>query len=132
MTANRKGIDKILEERRAEQAGLVDVANEYVEQLSGRVPLIAAALVGSGARGDFNVWSDIDVIVIADDLPERFLDRAELLSFRAPPRVQPVGFTRQEFETALEKRNAMAWEAIQKGIVLVGDRFFEQFATPVA
>lgn len=30
---------------------------------------------GSVARGDFNLWSDIDVLVVADNLPERWLDR---------------------------------------------------------
>lgn len=30
---------------------------------------------GSVARGHFNLWSDIDVLVVADNLPERWLDR---------------------------------------------------------
>jgi len=42
------------------------LAREFVERASHRMPIVAAAVVGSVARGDFNVWSDIDVIVIVD------------------------------------------------------------------
>jgi predicted nucleotidyltransferase len=72
------------------------------------------------ARGDFNVWSDVDVLIIADDLPARAPDRSELLLADAPSRVQPVGFTREEFARALRRGNPLALEAASRGVSLRG------------
>jgi len=57
-------------ERRLERERLIALAREYVERLSARVTVEAAAVVGSVARGDFNVWSDVDVVVVANADPE--------------------------------------------------------------
>ena len=54
--------------------------------LSERLPVQAVMLTGSVARGDFNVWSDIDVVVVAESLPERLRDRLALLhAYRTEP-----------------------------------------------
>lgn len=115
----------ILETRRRERDRLIEVARGYVEGLARRLPIVAAAVVGSVARGDFNVWSDIDVIVVAEDLPARAPDRGILLAADAPGGVQAVGFTPDEFRAALARGNPLAREAIQLGIVLSGDWFFQ-------
>jgi predicted nucleotidyltransferase len=108
----------VLAERRHEREELVELARSYVQQLSARLPVATAVVVGSVARGDFNVWSDVDVVVVADDLPARASDRSGLLLADAPPRVQPVGFTREEFTRALRRRNPLALEAVERGVVL--------------
>lgn len=112
--------------RRAEQARLLGLAREYVEALSERLPLVAAAVVGSVARGDFNLWSDIDVVVVADDLPRSILERQALLLRDAAPGIQPIGFEPAEFRTALAKRNRLACEAVEAGVMLAGSDFFEE------
>ncbi len=88
------------------------------------MPIVAAVVVGSVARGDFNVWSDIDVIVIADALPDSALDRQTLFLDCVLPGVQPVAFTPGEFTAALAKGNRLAREALESGVVLAGDAFF--------
>ena len=115
-------LNKIVEARRRERERLIELARSYVEQLSGRLPLVAAAVVGSVARGDFNVWSDIDVVVVADELPERTPDRMWLLVDGAPAGVQAVGFTPEEFRRARARRNPLATEPA--AIALVGEEFF--------
>ena len=115
-----------LAERRAEQDRLVAVAREFARGLAERMPLLAAALVGSVARGDFNVWSDIDVVVVAQALPERAIEREGLLLERAPVGVQPVGFTPAEFYRALAKGDRLAREAVTRGVPLVSAPFFAQ------
>lgn len=112
--------------RRSEQAQLIEVAREYVRRASARIPVIAAAVVGSVARGDFNVWSDIDVVLVAEELPERAPDRQGLLLEPSTPGIQPVGFTRAEFQAALRKGNRLAREAVGVGVPLVGERFFAE------
>ena len=110
--------------RRLERERLIALAREYVERLSARLTVEAAAVVGSVARGDFNVWSDVDVLVVVDGLPERAPDRAALLLADAPAGVQPVGFTPRELEQARGKRNPLVLEADTRGVVLVGDGVF--------
>lgn len=96
-----------LDIRRRERERLLGLARLYVERLSHRIALVAAAVVGSVARGDFNVWSDVDVVVVAERLPERTPERNAALAEDAPPGIEPHGFTPAEFELALRKRNAL-------------------------
>jgi hypothetical protein len=114
-------VTDVLAERRRERERLIAIAREYVERLRARLPVEAAVVVGSVARGDFNVWSDIDVLVVAEGLPERAPDRSGFLLENAPTGVQPVGFSRSELESALAKRNRLAEEALEHGVVLLGD-----------
>jgi predicted nucleotidyltransferase len=90
------------------------------------VTVIAAAVVGSVARGDFNVWSEVDVVVVAEELPERMPDGAALLTADAPGRVQPVDFRPDEFDAARRKGNRLAREASEAGVVMAGGDFFRQ------
>lgn len=115
-----------IRERRAERERLLGVAREYVERLAKRLDITAAAVAGSVARGDFNVWSDIDVVVVADDLPPRIPDRGALLIEGAPAGVQPIGFTPEEFERALAKGNVLVRDVLEHGVVLAGEEFFSR------
>lgn len=119
-----------LAERTIERERLIELARDYVERLAARLSLVAAAVVGSVARGDFNVWSDVDVVVIADALPVRVPDRAALLAADLSPGVQPVGFTPDEFVAARARGNALAREAVEAGVILVGEAFFSHVPAP--
>lgn len=118
----------VLSERRRERERLIELARAYVERLRGGVPVAAAAIVGSVARGDFNVWSDVDVVVVAERLPARSPERGGLLLEDAPAGVQPVGFTPEEFEAAWRARNPFVREAVELGVVLAGEEFFARYA----
>lgn len=106
-------------ERYAEQERLVGLAREHVQRLSERLSIRQAAVVGSVARGDFNVWSDVDVVVVADALPERPPDRALVLMEGRPPRVEPIGFTPGELEDARRRRNPLVVELDSIGVALL-------------
>lgn len=116
----------ILETRMRERDRLIKVARGYVERLARRLPIMAAWVVGSVARGDFNVWSDVDVIVVAEDLPARAPDRGMLLGRDAPGGVQVIGFTPDEFRAALAGGNPLAREATELGVALLGERFLQE------
>ena len=113
----------VLAQRRRERERLVARAGAYVARLSARLPVLAAAVVGSVARGDFNVWSDVDVVVIATGLPQRAPDRAGVLARDAPAGLQAIGFTPEEFEAAWAKGNPLAREATGAGVTLLGEGF---------
>jgi len=109
----------IIGRRRAEQARLVERAERFATDLEPGLGIRAVVVFGSVARGDFNVWSDVDVLVVADELPVAALDRLRALG---PPRarVHPVAWTAAEFRNALTKSNPIAVEAAGRGIWLRG------------
>jgi predicted nucleotidyltransferase len=78
------------------------------------------------ARGDFNVWSDVDVLVAAANLPSRAPERAGLLMAVAPSGVQVVGFEPSEFDEAFRRIDPMTREAVTVGVVLRGEDYFER------
>ncbi|HXF98195.1 MAG TPA: nucleotidyltransferase domain-containing protein [Gaiellaceae bacterium] len=121
-------MSEALAERARERERLLGLARSYLERLSRRHPVLAAAVVGSVARGDFNVWSDVDVVVVADGLPERAPERGRLLVADAPGGVQPVGYTPEELREALRRGNPLAREAVASGVVLHGVEVFRRIA----
>ncbi len=119
---------EVLAARRRERERLIELARGYVRGLSGRIPVLAAAVVGSVARGDFNVWSDVDVVVISDGLPARIPDRSAVLAADAPAGVQAVGYTQEEFRRALARGDPLATSAVREGVALRGEAFLRRLA----
>lgn len=104
---------------------IFDVLREYSKAASSRLGSFTGILYGSMARGDYNVWSDIDFLLISDKLPEKPLERLELLySFTDLP-VEVKGYTRNEFLKMIERRNPLALDALVDGKVIVDDGFWE-------
>lgn len=112
---------EILARRHRERDALVATARDYVAAIAGRFDLVGAAVIGSVARGDFNVWSDIDVLIVARGLAERYLDRAAALTSVPSPRIQAFAFTPEEFVAALRRRDPRAVELARDGVVLAGE-----------
>ena len=61
----------VLARRGAERVALIERARAFVDELGEHLDIRAASIGGSVARGDFNVWSDVDVVLVVDELPER-------------------------------------------------------------
>ena len=108
-------------ERRIERHRLIELARAHAETVKARLPVIAVLLVGSVARGDFNVWSGVDVVVVAEALPEQPSARGALLKDGAPAGVQVVGFTRIELRKAAKQANRLVLDLAAHGILLTGD-----------
>jgi predicted nucleotidyltransferase len=114
-------VNDVLATRHAERERLIERARGYARALSERMPVRAVVLAGSVARGDFNVWSDIDVLVIADALPARLPERLALLDADAPSGVQVVGLTPAEMRRAARRGTRLVLDATSHGILLAGD-----------
>jgi predicted nucleotidyltransferase len=110
---------RAIEERVAERERLIGLARAHVLRLAGELDVRQAAVVGSVARGDFNVWSDVDVVVVAEGLPARTPDRLELLMADRPPRVEVMGFTPAELVEARRRRNPLVRELDSIGVPLL-------------
>lgn len=104
-----------LERRIAEREEMIETARRYARQLGSRLHLERAWVTGSVARGDFNVWSDIDLVIVVPHLPRRLLDRLALFSDR-PPKVEVAAFTRGELEDQEKRGNPLVLEALSAGV----------------
>ena len=104
---------------------IIDVLMDYSKTASSKLGKFTGVLYGSMARGDANVWSDIDFLVISDQLPENPLKRLEFLySFTDTP-IEVKGYTKNEFLKMIEKRNPIALDSLVEGKVIVDDGFWE-------
>ncbi len=115
-------IAPIIEKRRAERGRMLERAHAFADALASKLPDIRAAVVfGSVARGDWNKWSDIDVLIVADTLPDDSRARIELSLDSAHPGVQAVLWTPAELAHRRERRDPIALEADTVGVVVRGE-----------
>ena len=115
-------MERVIEERLRARERAVQEARGFARCVSERLGAVTAVLFRSYARGDFNEWSDIDVLVVARSLPRNPLERLDLVRecLTRFPRVEPVVVTVEEFKR-MKGRNPAIAEATQKGILLVDE-----------
>lgn len=118
MGDHRDAARRVIARRRRERDELVEKARRFAEGLDPDLGVRSAVVFGSVARGDFNVWSDIDLLVIADRLPERPQDRGAALG--AAPRVSAVAWTPAELRQQIDRSNPIAVESLACGIRVFG------------
>lgn len=75
-------------------------------------------LIGSYARGDFNLWSDIDILLIAET-NKPVLERLSEIDY--PAGFEIIFIKPSEFKIQLRKREKYVLEAIKKGIFIRDD-----------
>jgi len=98
---------------------VIEEVARYVHVLRARWGRLTAILYGSYVRGDFNLWSDVDLVLVSERFRGvrsvvRCLELAD-----APPRLEPICWTPEEAVKALAK----PWwrEALRHRLVLVDD-----------
>jgi predicted nucleotidyltransferase len=113
------GVEAVIARRRRARDERLAQANAFVRALPDHLGVRAAAVFGSVARGDFNLWSDTDVLVLAEHLPSTALQRFDALG-AWPAGVQPVAWTPAEWHAQLARGNPIAREAGSVGVWLLG------------
>lgn len=114
-------VERVLARRRREREELLDRARRFAADLPPQLGVIAVVVFGSVARGDFNRWSDVDVLVVVEHLPGRVLEWLEALG-DAPAGVAPVAWTPAEWRAQARRRNPIAVEAAERGEWVRGSR----------
>lgn len=98
---------------------------ELVERYSRRINrLKLIILFGSRARGDFTDSSDIDVLVVADDLPVDPREAYVLLYDYEFPNVNPIGMNTETFIKKLKNGSTFIMEIMEDGKPLYIDEEF--------
>ncbi|MEM1558569.1 MAG: nucleotidyltransferase domain-containing protein [Candidatus Bathyarchaeia archaeon] len=106
---------EILKERERLREKVLDDCKKWAVSLPFKA---SAILIGSYARGDFNLWSDVDIVLISD-LTGTPLEKLKRIDY--PPGFEVIPLTLAEFLTLLRRGNPMATEAVEKGIILRDD-----------
>ncbi len=117
-------MSKALQDRKKAREEVIAAVKDFAQGLPPRLGKCSVFLYGSYARGDFNLWSDVDVLVISDAFNGmKFLDRYSL--FDQPSNFDVKPYTRAEFEKLREKPS---WKQALKDVIAVRDDLglFEQ------
>lgn len=110
---------EVLARRRSARAALLERARAFARHLPNELAVSGVVVVGSVARGDFHDRSDIDVVVIAAQLPARPADRLAALG-PPPPGVEPVVWTSDEWRRKVAQRDPLAADALDHGVWVRG------------
>ncbi len=108
-------------ERKARWKALRELAEQFAQRAHEALGKVTVWLYGSVARGDFNFWSDVDVLVVAENLPSHPLERLELLMSLAPVGVEPIGYTKEEFDALIKKHYPNLTALLHEAICLRDD-----------
>lgn len=110
----------VVERRRAEQRARIDTVAAWAEAFAAGRDVTAVVVFGSTVRGDFNKWSDIDVLVVAEDLPADWRSRMDVVMDGAPPGMQALGWTAAELTERRHRCDPIALECDRVGVVVLG------------
>lgn len=89
---------KIIEERKKQQTLRLKIAKQYVDKILLHCGKTTAIVYGSTARGDFKDHSDIDVVIVSENLPSNPMQRLDFLFDLSDGFVEPKGYTIEEFK----------------------------------
>ena len=109
-------------ERIREWLKVLGSVERFAARLVEKLGPVTIILYGSYARGDFNQWSDVDLVVVSDKFSGiRVLDRYKLIEDLVEPLIQPVLLAPEELREVLSRS---AWKyAFQEACVIVVDGY---------
>ncbi len=100
----------------------------YCKRVIEKLKPRSIILFGSIATGKYGEWSDVDILIISEELPSNFLQRLRVLSELNPTLapIEAIGYTPSEFMQMLERRHPTALDSAVDGKPLHDDGFFTQ------
>ncbi|MDR1157201.1 MAG: nucleotidyltransferase domain-containing protein [Oscillospiraceae bacterium] len=103
-------------------AALHSELNRIAEAITAILPKSKVVLFGSYARGQQGPWSDLDLAVIASELPERKLIMMDIIRIaiidKTDKPVDILVYREDEFEQKSQKRSMLAYTIKNEGVVL--------------
>ena len=114
---NQRGRSKmeIVEKRIEERNKIIQEAKAYSKTLPFKCSVL---LIGSYARGDFNLWSDIDLLIVGN-FNGNPLERLKNIDF--PPGYETIMLTPEEISKMKMKNDKFITDALKDGVILRDD-----------
>lgn len=112
-------LEEIIKERSIQQKNELNHLAEWAEKVKVVLGPCTIILFGSYARGDFNLWSDLDLLLVSDYFENiRFLERTDSLP-ELSRSTDLICWTTREFKISILKAS---WtSALRDSIVIVDD-----------
>jgi len=111
-------LESIIKMRENLRKKAINKAELYISSLG--LKKYKAILFGSYARGDFNALSDIDILIISNELPERLDERPSFLNLKRwdTPDVEPIGWNEKEYKIRVKKNDPFIALLEREGVVI--------------
>lgn len=100
--------------------------NELLDRYKKKLVLRLVVLFGSRARGDYTDSSDIDVLVVADDLPKDPRESFAVLRDINFINVHPIGLNTEIFLKKLREGSVFILEVLDEGKIMYADNEFQE------
>lgn len=101
----------------ADREKLVGEIKKLAQKLKSTFPIEKIYLYGSFARGEIHEGSDIDLLIIGD-FRERFFERIGLILDLTDLPIEPLVYTREEFQELRASQNPFIEEILRTGVEL--------------
>jgi predicted nucleotidyltransferase len=99
------------------------VLQQYLKKVSTRVKVHKAILFGSYAQDNYSPGSDVDIAIIADDLPSDPGKRFAMLKDTVLGLdLQPFAYSTQEWDKMVKTHSSFAREIVKHGKVLLSEK----------
>ncbi len=103
--------------------------SRYLHELSAIIKPKCVVLFGSTTRGDWDAYSDIDVLIVSDDLPDNFFKSLTILYKPRRGRVQPFGYNTAKIKKMIVNENSFIINAIKGAIPIIGEEYYNKLRT---
>ena len=118
---------ELFEKHKRELKELNSFISKAQSLLEGK--LICVVLIGSRSRFDFNIGSDIDLILIGNWVNDKFFDRIDELQEKMEIPLLPIDFflyQPQEIHILIDQGNPMILDGFTEGICLFNENYFRE------
>jgi len=103
------------------------ILSKYFKNLANKLDLKIGILFGSYAKGNYSWGSDVDLLIVASNLPENQSKRFSILMDPdLPIQIEPFGYTTQEFKKMLDEKHPIVIEALSKGKILYASQDYRR------
>ncbi len=106
----------VIEERIRKRKQVIREVDLWARKLRFKCTVV---IIGSYARGDFNEWSDIDIVLISDNFKENPVQRLKKIDFPANFEVIPLNL--RDLDVLFSKRDVIAEEICKYGVFVRDD-----------
>lgn len=97
-----------------------EIIEDYLDIILKKFDVKGIILFGSLARGGAKKHSDVDLLVVASELPD-IKERAEYVRVKKSPRIQAIWVTPQELDEMIDAKTGFIVDSLLEGNFLYDD-----------
>ncbi|MEM3442614.1 MAG: nucleotidyltransferase domain-containing protein [Candidatus Bathyarchaeia archaeon] len=104
------------------------LVKKYLKDIKGKVGLKLAIIFGSYAKDSYSWGSDVDIFLVAKNLPKRVFERSEMLiDPDFPVQIELFAYTPEEFVRMIKDNHPLVNEVLQNGEIIYANVEYKRF-----